>query len=121
MKKLFAFLFVLLLFVLAACGQNDESGIVRIIIKDAESTVLFDEELDFTKTDTLIGLLENHEEITMKGETSEYGLYITELCGVKAEEAYWAVYIDGEYAMVGVSQIPLTNQTEIEFILTPFE
>lgn len=121
MKKFFAFVFVFLLVLLAACGQNDESGIARITIKDAESTILFEEIIEFTKDDTLIGLLENHEEIMMKGETSKIGLYITELCGVKAEEAYWAIYIDGDYAMVGVSQIPLTNKTEYEFILTPFE
>ncbi|HEY8396098.1 MAG TPA: DUF4430 domain-containing protein [Bacilli bacterium] len=121
MKKALLLLLLFAFVFFTACKGNDESGSVRIVIENSESTVLFDGVLDFTKNDTLIGLLQNHEEIRMRGETSQYGLYITELCGVKAENAYWAIYVDGEYAMVGVSDIPLKENAEIRFILTPIE
>lgn len=46
------------------------------------------------------------------GDTSDYGLYVTEVNGITADytadQAYWAFYVDGEYADKGV------DQTEIE-------
>ena len=46
------------------------------------------------------------------GEDSTYGLFVTEVGGIRADYdkdgAYWAFYIDGEYAMSGV------DKTEIE-------
>jgi hypothetical protein len=48
-------------------------------------------------------LLENG---IIEGEDSEYGLYIKKVNGVTADfdkdKAYWAFYINGEYAMTGV-------------------
>ncbi len=120
--KRFLFLFVLfLLFFVSACGETSGSGTVKITIKDEDHVVLFDEKIDFTEEDTLVSLLENHQDILMKGETSEFGLYITELCGVGVDYSYWAVYLNGDYAMVGISRMTLTDQDEIEFVLTPFE
>ncbi len=48
-------------------------------------------------------LLENN---LIEGETSDYGLYVKVVNGVKADYdadgAYWAFYVDGEYAQSGV-------------------
>ena len=42
----------------------------------------------------------------IEGEESEYGLYVKSVCGITADYdtdgAYWAFYIDGEYASTGV-------------------
>jgi len=47
------------------------------------------------------------------GETNEYGLYIKEVNGIiadfDADGTYWAFYINGEYAMTGVDQTPITE------------
>lgn len=52
-----------------------------------------------------IGLLE--------GEESQYGLFVTAVNGMSADyEAdgyYWAIYIDGEYALTGVDSTPVTD------------
>ena len=48
-------------------------------------------------------LLENN---LIEGETSDYGLYVKVVNGVKADYdadgAYWAFYVDGQYAQSGV-------------------
>lgn len=53
------------------------------------------------------------EEGLIKGEDGTYGWFITTVDGEyhKYEEdgKYWAFYIDGEYAMTGVSQTEITD------------
>lgn len=45
------------------------------------------------------------------GDESEYGLYVKEVNGIKADydvdKTYWAFYINGEYASVGVDSKPV--------------
>lgn len=53
------------------------------------------------------------EEGLIEGEDGSYGWYVTKVNGEyhKYEEdgKYWAFYIDGEYAMTGVSQTSITD------------
>ena len=46
------------------------------------------------------------DEGLISGEEGAYGLYIKDVIGVTADydadQAYWAFYIDGEYAMTGI-------------------
>ena len=123
MKKFLLFFIVFLGLFLCACKpENDPAGTVRIVVKDGAGAVLCDVDIDFTEEDTLISLMETHADIQMQGETDpQYGYYVQELCGVKAENAYWAISVDGEYSMVGISLIPLTDGSLIEFVLTPIE
>ena len=45
------------------------------------------------------------------GTVGEYGLYVTTVNGITADwdkdQTYWAFYINGEYAMTGVSDTPV--------------
>ena len=49
------------------------------------------------------------------GEEGAYGLYVKYTNGIMADydvnQKYWALYIDGEYAMTGVDSIPVTEGT----------
>lgn len=49
----------------------------------------------------------------IEGENNQFGLYITAVDGEKAvyEEngAYWALYVDGEYAQQGIDLTPITD------------
>ena len=60
------------------------------------------------------GLIEGHD--------TEYGLYVDAVNGIPAdwatENAYWAFYIDGEYAMTGVDSTELTDGATYSFIKT---
>lgn len=56
------------------------------------------------------------------GDQSEYGLYVTAVNGVTAdwatENAYWAFYINGEYAQTGVDATNITAGATYDFIKT---
>ncbi len=55
----------------------------------------------------------------IKGEDSDWGLYVKEVCGIVADYDvdghYWAFYIDGEYAMTGVDATELTDGSAYAF------
>ena len=59
------------------------------------------------------------------GDESAYGLYITSVNGITAdwetEQAYWAFYIDGEYAMTGVDTTEIVAGTVYELVKTVSE
>lgn len=55
------------------------------------------------------------------GTESEYGLYITTVNGVVANDAnqeWWCLTIDGEMSMYGVDEVPATDGGHYEFTLT---
>jgi hypothetical protein len=49
------------------------------------------------------------------GEEGPYGLYVKYTNGIMADynvnQKYWALYIDGEYALTGVDSTPITEGT----------
>ena len=56
------------------------------------------------------------------GDQSDYGLYVTSVNGVSAdwstENAYWAFYINSEYAQTGVDATDITAGATYEFVKT---
>lgn len=59
------------------------------------------------------------------GEESDYGLYVTSVNGITAdwdsEKAYWAFYVDGEYALTGVDATGIVAGTTYELVKTVSE
>ena len=55
-----------------------------------------------------------------EGTTSQTGLYMKKLIGVTADwdidKSYWAFYINGEYAMAGVSSTDVISGTVYKFV-----
>lgn len=58
----------------------------------------------------------------ISGSDSEYGLMVDTVNGIKADyntdKAYWAFYINGEYAQTGVSATEIAADTEYSFVYT---
>lgn len=58
-----------------------------------------------------------------QGEQTQYGLFVKTIGGVRADydldNAYWAFYIDGEYAMTGVDGADITDGSVYAFVYTP--
>ena len=56
------------------------------------------------------------------GDESDWGLYVTTVNGITAdwatENAYWAFYIDGEYAQTGVDATEIVAGTTYEMVKT---
>ena len=59
------------------------------------------------------------------GDESDYGLYVTTVNGITAdwetEQAYWAFYINGEYAQTGVDATEIVADTVYELVKTVSE
>ena len=55
----------------------------------------------------------------ISGEAGDYGLYVKEVNGIKADYdvdgTYWAFYINGEYAMTGVDSTDITAGATYSF------
>ena len=58
----------------------------------------------------------------ISGEEGEYGLYVKEVNGIKADydvdKAYWAFYKDGEYMNTGIDQTKISDGEHYELVYT---
>lgn len=58
----------------------------------------------------------------IEGDQSDYGLMVHTVNGIKAdwatEQAYWAFYINGEYAMTGVDSTDVVADATYSFVKT---
>ncbi len=110
--------FVMLL-TFAACGTKDVGGLwenatytadttlgdgaktVKVEVKAEDKAVVFT-----VKTDAETVGAALLDEKLIAGEDSTYGLYVKTVNGITADydtdKAYWAFYVDGQYAMSGV-------------------
>lgn len=92
-------------------GENT----VTVVVKVEEQSVTFT-----IKTDkTIVGeALIEHELIA--GDIGDYGLYVKSVNGIRADydvdKAYWAFYIDGEYALTGVDMTPIEEGKTYELV-----
>lgn len=125
MKRfLSVFLCLVMLLSLAACSTADTQDYTTVTdgqtIGEGSKTFLL------TITDgegNVVNVTVNTDEETVgaallalgliAGDESEYGLYVKSVNGITADYetdgTYWAFYINGEYAMTGVDQTPITE------------
>jgi len=66
-----------------------------------------------TDAEYLAQVFDEVDGLTVEGDTTEYGLYITTVNDVTADYnvdgAYWAIYVNGDYGMYGADQQPVTD------------
>jgi hypothetical protein len=135
MKKILVLILVaVMLFSLVSCKKEediDESDLIYTEgceIGEGDTTYYLrfkTEEYDITFTirtnETNLGRALRQTDI-VKGDETEYGLYIKEVNGVRADydkdQAYWALYIDGEASFYGVDSVDLENGKPYELVYT---
>lgn len=116
MRKVFSFAVLLISVVLlTACQSNTGSKCVEIEVVYADENV---EEVVSVCTDveTVEELLTEQEEVEVDLTESSMGSYVSGMAGYNFEEEglslYWAIYVNGEYAMVGISEL-LVNDGDV--------
>ena len=121
MKKLLSLMLVLVMvFAMTACGAKEEVPAANAISFKVVVTDLDGKETTFEYSsnaasvgEALVaeGLIEGHE--------TEYGLYIDTVNGITADfnvdSAYWAFYVNGEYATAGVDTTVIEEGTTYSF------
>lgn len=140
MKKIIALLLALVMLAsLVACGGTDTPDTNPSTEPSVESTPAASDSVgaSFTVVVTDLDGTESTFEYTSEaetvgealvaegliaGETSEWGLMVTTVNGITAdwatENAYWAFYINGEYAQTGVDATELTDGATYSFVKT---
>lgn len=94
-------------------GQGEKKFFFTVADKDGNET---DFEIHTDKTTVGDALVEVD---LVKGEQSEYGLYVKEVNGIAADYdkdgVYWAFYVNGEYASTGVDSTEITEGATYSF------
>ena len=130
-----AALALMLVLGLTACGKKEASNLwdnakwtEDVSLGEGSKTVEVEiemEEKSITLTiasdkDILGEILLDHEVI--EGEMGAYGMYIKSVNGVQADydvdQAYWAVYQEGEYLMTGVDSTEVSDGAHYELVYT---
>ncbi len=73
-----------------------------------------------TDAEYLSGAMDDFSAVgfTYEASNGDWGLYITTVDGMTADEAdsaYWAIYVNGEYGMYGADQQPVTDGDTYRF------
>ena len=140
MKKIIALILALVMALsLVACGGTDTPDTTPSTEPSVESTPAASDSVgaSFTVVVTDLDGSESTFEYTSEAETvgealvaegliagdqSEWGLMVTTVNGITAdwatENAYWALYINGEYAQTGVDATELTDGATYSFVKT---
>lgn len=131
-KNLLVLLLVILmpLFILTGCNkENNNDSIsqntIKIIIENEKKEELYNKEVSTDKT-TLLDVLKENNEISLKYEDGSYGAYITSLMGIDQKTEgkvmyYWSYYIDEKYAEEGVSTCKITDGSAYKFVYEKYE
>lgn len=93
----------------------------HFIITDGSGSKLFDETLTGQDGESLAEVLKTALGSKLVAESSDFGLFVTELCGVagSAEDGYWMLYINGEQSMVGISGLTLSLNGSADNSVSP--
>ena len=96
-------------------GKGEKT--IEVEVKAGEESVTFTINTD---KDILADALLEHE--LVEGEDGAYGLYVKRVNGITADydvdQSYWALTIDGEYAMSGVSYTEIKDGGHYELTYT---
>lgn len=70
--------------------------------------------------DALEELDENSDEFSLDSDDTDYGMYITAVNGEEADydkdQAYWSIYVNGEYGQYGADSQPLKNNDKFKLV-----
>ena len=97
-------------------SQGTKTFTVEVVHKD-ESTKTFTYQPDAEYVGEVLV-----SEGLVQGENSEFGLYIQVVDGERAsydeDGAYWALYVNDEYAMQGADQTPVNDGDSFKLVYT---
>lgn len=112
----------------SACGNdsnvNDDAKTEKSFVFKVVDLDGSEKSFDIKTDATTVGEALVAEEL-ISGTTSEYGLMVDTVNGIKydynADGAYWAFYVNGEYAMTGVDSTDITEGATYSFVATKAE
>ena len=123
MKKLISLsLALIMIFALVSCAKNTEPAkeavSFTVTVTDLEGN---ENTFEYSSNAATVGDALVAEGLIV-GHQASYGFYIDTVNGITAdwdnEQTYWAFYINGEYATVGIGDTPLAADTNYGLVLS---
>lgn len=98
---------------------------VNVAVVDADGEVESSYDIKFKDDETVLDLLNRltkEEDFTFELESFDFGDFVTVVNGIKADSTkeFWALKINDQDSMVGVSEAEVTAGDKIELVLTAF-
>ena len=119
LKVIICFLF---LFIIVGCSKEKTEKTeknIQVIIIDEKSNELYNKSIQ-TPANKIVDVLKN-ENLSLKIEDGPYGAYIMSLMDLEQKNDkdgtyYWAYYINGKYAEVGISNCKIKDGDTYKFV-----
>ncbi len=119
-------LIVAMAFSFSACGNdgntnNDDAKVEKSFVFKVVDLDGSEKSFDIKTDAKTVGEALLAEKL-IAGEVGDYGLMVDTVNGIKydynADGAYWAFYVNGEYAMTGVDTTDIVDGTTYSFVAT---
>lgn len=116
------FIILSAILLLAACEASPQSDEVCIRVDVVYEAQGVDETFDACTNSTIAEdfLIAIEDEIALEVVSSSFGNYVAGLLGYNFEtlgmNAYWAIYLNDEYAQVGISELQVAEGDVLLFI-----
>ena len=119
-------LIVAMAFSFSACGNdgntnNDDAKVQKSFVFKVVDLDGSEKSFDIKTDATTVGEALLAEKL-IAGEVGDYGLMVDTVNGIKydynADGAYWAFYVNGEYAMSGVDSTDIVDGTTYSMVAT---
>ncbi|MFH1392054.1 MAG: DUF4430 domain-containing protein [Candidatus Diapherotrites archaeon] len=113
----YVIILMLVLFAFSGCTQvqQEEQATVTFQVRDVEANLVFEKEITSIKGASAFEVLQTNN-IPMETDDFGFGVFIKSIAGVTPEEnQYLGLNVNGEYSMVGISDIKLEDGMIIDF------
>ncbi len=98
--------------------KKEEKNITLKVVDNEGKVSEYDEKTDAEYLREVMDELSDDADFTYSGSESQYGLYIDTINGVRADYdndgAYWAIYVNGNYANYGIDSQPVSDGDTFE-------
>lgn len=97
-------------------GPSPDQVKLELRVLDDTNRTVFEGSKEFpSKTNGLVAL---QQMVSVETQQSSFGKFVKAINGKAADNShYWALYLDGQYAMVGIESVSLEKDTRIEWRL----
>jgi hypothetical protein len=90
------------------------------VVDDNGKTTTYEGSTDAAYLKEVMDELAENEDFSYEGTDSDYGIMINTINGVTADynenNAYWAIYVNGEYGQYGADTQPVSDGDEFQFV-----
>ena len=107
-------------------AKSDTNGqkAYTLEVSDGNKNIRYSGKTDSEYLSGLMEELKNTDGFEYESEIADFGMYITEVNGIKADESkktYWAIYVNGEYGQHGADSQPVNDGDAYVFKLESYE